>query len=97
VPATKIAANFFTGTIRWYNPTFGYGFITHPNGEDVFFHYTNIASADKMPGKRAVVVSKKTGKVIRPPRSKQLRCGDKVLYEYVETSRGLQAKTVVRA
>lgn len=26
------------GTVRWFNPVEGYGFIGRPDGDDVFFH-----------------------------------------------------------
>jgi len=31
-----------TGTVKWFNETKGFGFITQDNGTDVFAHYTAI-------------------------------------------------------
>ncbi|GAA4350454.1 cold-shock protein [Microbacterium rhizosphaerae] len=30
------------GTVKWFNAEKGYGFITIPDGQDVFVHYSNI-------------------------------------------------------
>jgi len=30
------------GTVKWFNAEKGFGFITQPDGEDVFVHYSSI-------------------------------------------------------
>ncbi|MCZ6820525.1 MAG: cold shock domain-containing protein [Calditrichaeota bacterium] len=32
-----------TGTVKWFNGSKGYGFITREEGDDVFVHYKAIA------------------------------------------------------
>jgi CspA family cold shock protein len=31
-----------TGTVKWFSPEKGYGFISQPDGQDVFVHYSSI-------------------------------------------------------
>ncbi|MFA6133060.1 MAG: cold shock domain-containing protein [Phycisphaerae bacterium] len=31
-----------TGTVKWFDPKKGYGFLIGPEGQDVFVHYTCI-------------------------------------------------------
>lgn len=37
-------AHMNTGTVKWFNGEKGYGFITVDGGEDIFVHFTSIAT-----------------------------------------------------
>jgi CspA family cold shock protein len=34
-----------TGTVKWFNPDKGFGFISQPSGPDVFVHFSAIEGA----------------------------------------------------
>ena len=43
---TKVKSNngpTVTGSVKWYNKTKGFGFITQENGEDIFVHQSALA------------------------------------------------------
>lgn len=35
-----------TGTVKFFNENKGFGFITSPDGDDVFIHVSNIVGSD---------------------------------------------------
>ena len=35
------------GRIKWFSPVKGYGFITLPDGGEVFLHYTGLAAGQE--------------------------------------------------
>jgi CspA family cold shock protein len=42
----RCVAKRCTGTVRWFDGSKGYGYISSEDGEEVFVHYSAIASKD---------------------------------------------------
>lgn len=45
-PTAALGAGPHEGTVKWYDPEKGYGFLVHPNNEELFFHRTGIAPGE---------------------------------------------------
>lgn len=41
-PSSKPSGNREQGTVKWFNVSKGYGFVTRGNGEDIFVHFRSI-------------------------------------------------------
>ncbi len=56
------------GTVKWFNDAKGFGFLSRPNGEDVFVHYSAIQSSGfrSLPEGQAVVFN-----VVKGPKGLQ--------------------------
>jgi len=44
------------GTVKWFNPKKGFGFVINKDGQDVFVHYTSIQSDGFRSLKRGQIV-----------------------------------------
>jgi len=44
--ATTLGPGPHEGSVKWYDPEKGYGFILHSDGEEIFFHRTGIAPGE---------------------------------------------------
>ena len=75
-----------TGTVRWFEPKKGYGFIEPEDGAgDVYVHYGCMA-------RTADIAAPGTVSIVKP-----LEPGEKVQFEVVQAPCGRQATQVRRA
>ncbi|WP_414167553.1 cold-shock protein [Streptoverticillium reticulum] len=62
-----------TGTVKWFNPDKGYGFITRDDGPDIFVHHSQI----DMPGYRLLHENQRVQFIVaestRGPQAEQVR------------------------
>lgn len=47
-PAASIGPGPYEGSVKWYDHEKGYGFIVHPDGEELFFHRTGVAPGETL-------------------------------------------------
>ena len=45
VPFQEVRGKMANGTVKWFSPKKGYGFITMEDGQEVFVHYSAIDGA----------------------------------------------------
>lgn len=69
-----------TGTVKWFNPKKGYGFIEAENGSEYFVH-----SSDIKEGREEQIVMNVTS----------LNKGDQVSFTVIEGQKGVQAGNLV--
>lgn len=74
VSMTMVAERTGVGVVKWFSKNKGYGFITDPDGEEIFVHFSSI-----------------NGRGYRT-----LEAGDRVTFEVMTGSKGLQAFHVVK-
>ena len=60
------------GTVKWFNESKGFGFITSENGSDVFVHYSSIRAMDSNPLSRVTESALILKKALRVPRQSTL-------------------------
>lgn len=70
----------FTGKVRWFNPSKGYGFLGRDGGADVFVHYTAIQNGDFRSIKEGEPVSFEITEGVHGPQASQVQRLDRTLW-----------------
>lgn len=60
------------GTIKWFNVSKGYGFITQEDGEDVFVHYRSLRNQDRYAVKEGMAVTFVMGRSGKGPQAEDV-------------------------
>ena len=60
------------GTIKWFNVSKGYGFITQDSGEDVFVHYRSLRNQDRYSIKEGMAVTFIMGRSGKGPQAEDV-------------------------
>ena len=81
-----------TGTVKWFNGSKGYGFISREGGEDVFVHYSAIQGDG---GYRNLEEGQQVEFSIESDGFRNLEEGQKVEFEVEKGPKGPQATNVV--
>ena len=60
------------GTVKWFNSTKGFGFITREDGDDVFVHYRSIRGRDRYLLREGAVVTYVLGRSGKGPQAEDV-------------------------
>lgn len=60
------------GTVKWFNATKGFGFITGEDGEDVFVHYRSIRGRNRYSLREGMLVSYVLGESGKGPQAEDV-------------------------
>lgn len=64
------------GTVKWFDSTKGFGFITREDGEDVFVHYRSIRGKDRYLLREGAIVSYVLGRSGKGPQAEDVDLED---------------------